>query len=198
MHRRARSERDGRARVRAAAGRVRDARVPDRRDVDVDLDALREGRAHVLRPRAARRHEEEPARCRKAILTPSTKAEKGDHDESVSRDEMLAMGAHRAATTSTRAAEMCARRCSRSARQHAREAGPDPRRHQVRDRAARPTARIVLHRRDPHAGLVALLVRRRLRGALRARRGAARPRQGVRAALARRTRRSGPATARRR
>ena len=43
-HQRARSDGDGRARVRAAAGRVRHARVPDRRDLDVDLDALREGR----------------------------------------------------------------------------------------------------------------------------------------------------------
>ena len=32
-------------------------------------------------------------RLPKAILTPSTKAEKGDHDVSVSRDEILAMGA---------------------------------------------------------------------------------------------------------
>ena len=78
--------------MRAAAGRVRDARVPDRRDVDVDLDALREGRAHVLRPPAARGHAKNQ-RLPKAILTPSTKAEKGDHDESVSREEILAMGA---------------------------------------------------------------------------------------------------------
>ena len=58
---RARSERDDRARVRAAAGRARHARVPDRRHVDVDLEGLRGRRAHVLRPRAARGHEEEPA-----------------------------------------------------------------------------------------------------------------------------------------
>ena len=58
---RARSERDGRARVRAAAGRARDARVPDGRDLDVDLEGLRGRRPHVLRPRAARGHEEEPA-----------------------------------------------------------------------------------------------------------------------------------------
>ena len=42
--RRPRPERDGGARVPAAAGRVRHARVPDRRHLDVDLDALRERR----------------------------------------------------------------------------------------------------------------------------------------------------------
>ena len=42
------------------------------------------------------------------ILTPSTKAEKGDHDKSVSRDEVLAMGALTSAEFD-RAAEMCAR-----------------------------------------------------------------------------------------
>ena len=43
---RARSERDDRARVHAAAGRARDARVPDRRDLDVDLEgATRRARA---------------------------------------------------------------------------------------------------------------------------------------------------------
>ncbi len=44
----------------------------------------------------------------KAILTPSTKAEKGGHDRSVSRDEILAMGVLGAAEFD-RAAEMCAR-----------------------------------------------------------------------------------------
>jgi phosphoribosylaminoimidazole-succinocarboxamide synthase len=42
------------------------------------------------------------------ILTPSTKAEKGGHDQSVSRDEVLAMGALSPAEFD-RAAEMCAR-----------------------------------------------------------------------------------------
>jgi phosphoribosylaminoimidazole-succinocarboxamide synthase len=42
------------------------------------------------------------------ILTPSTKAAKGGHDESVSRDEILKMGALSAADFD-RAAEMCAR-----------------------------------------------------------------------------------------
>ena len=43
---------------------------------------------------------------------------------------------------------------------------PHPGRHQVRDRPP-PRRHALLHRRDPHARLVALLVRRRLRGALR-------------------------------
>jgi phosphoribosylaminoimidazole-succinocarboxamide synthase len=42
------------------------------------------------------------------ILTPSTKAEKGGHDQSVSRDDVLAMGALTPAEFD-RAAEMCAR-----------------------------------------------------------------------------------------
>lgn len=44
----------------------------------------------------------------KAILTPSTKAEKGDHDRSVSRAEILEMGVL-SADDFDRAAEMCAR-----------------------------------------------------------------------------------------
>src|SRR3954469_17449090 len=44
----------------------------------------------------------------KPILTPSTKAEKGDHDKSVSRAEILEMGALSAADFDA-AAEMCAR-----------------------------------------------------------------------------------------
>jgi phosphoribosylaminoimidazole-succinocarboxamide synthase len=44
----------------------------------------------------------------KSLLTPSTKAEKGDHDKSVSRAEILEMGALTAADFDA-AAEMCAR-----------------------------------------------------------------------------------------
>jgi phosphoribosylaminoimidazole-succinocarboxamide synthase len=47
-------------------------------------------------------------RLEKAILTPSTKAEKGDHDRSVSREEILAMGVLKPAEFDE-AAEMCAR-----------------------------------------------------------------------------------------
>jgi len=47
-------------------------------------------------------------RLPKAILTPSTKAEKGFHDESVSRAQILEMGAL-SADDFDRAAEMCAR-----------------------------------------------------------------------------------------
>ena len=66
-------------------------------------------------------------------------------------------------------------------------AGPDPRRHEVRARA-RPRRPDPLHRRDPHARLVALLVRGGLRAEGRARRGAALPRQGIRATPLRRDR----------
>ena len=48
-------------------------------------------RAAFLRARAARRNEEHQ-RLEKAILTPSTKAEQGGHDQSVSREEILASG----------------------------------------------------------------------------------------------------------
>jgi phosphoribosylaminoimidazole-succinocarboxamide synthase len=47
-------------------------------------------------------------RLPKAILTPSTKAEKGEHDRSVSRAEILEMGVL-SADDFDRAAEMCAR-----------------------------------------------------------------------------------------
>ena len=47
-------------------------------------------------------------RLPKAILTPSTKAEKGEHDQSVSRAEILEMGALSPADFDA-AAEMCAR-----------------------------------------------------------------------------------------
>jgi len=47
-------------------------------------------------------------RLEKAILTPSTKAEKGGHDRSVSRQEILALGVLKAAEFDE-AAEMCAR-----------------------------------------------------------------------------------------
>jgi phosphoribosylaminoimidazole-succinocarboxamide synthase len=47
-------------------------------------------------------------RLDRALLTPSTKAEKGGHDESVSREQILALGALSAADFDA-AAEMCAR-----------------------------------------------------------------------------------------
>ena len=61
-------------------------------DLDLDLEGLRGRRADVLRSRAARWACARTSRCRTPILTPSTKAAKGDHDVSVSRDELLAMG----------------------------------------------------------------------------------------------------------
>ena len=58
---------------------------------------------HVL-PDGMKKNQKLP----KALLTPSTKAEKGDHDKSVSRAEILEMGALSAADFDA-AAEMCAR-----------------------------------------------------------------------------------------
>ena len=104
-------------------------------------------------------------RLQKAILTPSTKAEKGDHDRSVSRAEILEMGAADAPPTSTRPAAMCARVFA-FGQQEALRRGlilVDTK-YEI---GRRPDGDAVLHRRDPHAGFVALLVRRRLRGALR-------------------------------
>ena len=78
-----------------------------------------------------------------------------------------------------------ARRCSRPASAHAADARPDPRRHQVRDGARRPTATIVvideIHTPDSSRYWYADDYEARLA----ARRGAALARQGVRAALAR-------------
>ena len=122
-----------RARVRAAAGRARHARLHDRRDLDVDLDAHYEnGRAHLLRPRPPRGHEEEPEAARRPILTPSTKAAKGDHDVSVSRAEILAMGALERRGLRSRRRDVRARVRLRPGRVAAPR--PHPRRHQVRDR----------------------------------------------------------------
>ena len=87
----ARPVRLGGARVHAAAGRVRDARLPHRLDEDLDPDRLRARRAPLLRARAARglrAHEPLPA----PLLTPTTKAPKGEHDELVSREEIIASG----------------------------------------------------------------------------------------------------------
>ena len=78
--------------------------------------------------------------CREPLLTPSTKADKGDHDESVSRDELLAHGRAVDAASSTRRAR-CARALFAAGQARRREARPDPGRHQVRDGPSRPTAR---------------------------------------------------------
>ena len=116
-------------------------------------------------------------RLPEAILTPTTKAEKGEHDENA-----IARGAPPRGTsrrkTSTRPPRL-PRSCSRSAKRAAErglilvdtkyELGKTP---DGQDR---------LHRRDPHARQVALLVRRRLRRSPRSgRRSAALDKEYVR------------------
>ena len=62
--RRPRPERDARRRVPAAAGRDGGARLPHRRHLDLDLEALRGGLAALRGPRAPGRDAEEPAAAR--------------------------------------------------------------------------------------------------------------------------------------
>ena len=112
-HQRPRSRGHGGARMPAAAGRVRHARVPDRRHVDVDLDALLEGRPHVLRPRAARGHAEEPAAAQGDPDAVDQGREGRARRVGVARRDPRA-GRPRRRPTST-APPRCARACSRSA-----------------------------------------------------------------------------------
>jgi phosphoribosylaminoimidazole-succinocarboxamide synthase len=119
----------------------------------------------------------------KPILTPSTKAAKGDHDVSVSREELLAMG-RIDPKVFDQAAEIAAALFA-AGQAHAAKQGlilVDTK-YEMGDRP--DDGKDHRDRRDPHAGFVALLVRGRLRGAARARRGAAVARQGVRPPLAR-------------
>ena len=120
-------------------------------------------------------------RLAEAILTPSTKADKGGHDESVSREEILKRGLLKPEEFDE-AAQMCARLFAFGQAEAAKRGlilvdtkyvdRPAPRRHPV------------LHRRDPHARQLSLLVRRRLPGALRPGGRAPRAGQGVRPAHA--------------
>ena len=84
--------RDDRARVSAAARRVRLARLPHRRHQHLDLDArTRAGErvycGHRL-PDGLRKHERLP----RPLLTPTTKAEHGAHDELTSRESAIERG----------------------------------------------------------------------------------------------------------
>jgi phosphoribosylaminoimidazole-succinocarboxamide synthase len=64
--------------VPAAAGGVRPSRLPDGLDLDL----------HLVRPEGLHRHERLP----EPLLTPTTKAQRGQHDQLTSRDEILASG----------------------------------------------------------------------------------------------------------
>ena len=168
--------------------------VPDRRDLDVDLvGELRSGErkfcGHDL-PDGMKKNQ----RLREGDPHAVDQGGEGRPRRRSSRaDELLAMGLLVGRGLRRAGADVRAR-CSRSARATPRERGlilVDTKYEIGRT----PDGELVLHRRDPHAGFVALLVRRRLRGAAGARRRAARPRQGVRAALAaptRATRGDGP------
>ena len=108
---------------------------------------------------AARRHEEERAAAASA-LTPTTKAEKGGHDENVTRDELAERGLVDAATFD-QLAKMCLQLFA-FGQKRAAERGlilVDTKYELGRT----PDGQDRLHRRDPHARFVALLVRRRLR-----------------------------------
>jgi len=98
------------------------------RDHDVHLVPLLARRASLLRARLARGHAQEP-KAGPSDSYPSTKAEKGGHDQSVSREEVLASGALTAAEFD-RAAELCARVFA-FGQSLASQRGLNPGRHQV-------------------------------------------------------------------
>ena len=144
----ARSGGDGGGRVQAAAGRVRHALLPDRRDQHLDLAALRAGRARASAGTRCPRGCARTSAWQRPLLTPSTKADKGGHDESVSREEILKRGLLSADEFDEAAADV--RPPVRLRPGRGGQARPDPGRHQVRDRPP-PRRHPVLHRRDPHA-----------------------------------------------
>ena len=110
-------------------------------------------------------------RLEKAILTPSTKAEQGGHDQSVSREEILASGMISAKDFDD-AAAMCARVFA-FGQEVAAKRGlilVDTK-YEI---GRRPDGTAVFHRRSAHPRQLALLVRGRLPGPFRSRRGTAR------------------------
>ena len=107
-----------------------------------NLVPLRARRAHLLRPQAPdgmRKNQ----KLEKAILTPSTKAEKGDHDKSSRRARRSWPRARFPPMTSTGGGDVRAGFCLWAGR--GRQARPHFGRHQIRDRA--PSGRhLVFHR----------------------------------------------------
>ena len=89
------------------------------------------------------------------ILTPTTKAPKGEHDVCGSREEILATGKVTAKDFDEAAEHGDG--ALRRGPADVRRARPHPRRHEVRVRARRATGAARRHRRDPHPRLVALL-----------------------------------------
>ena len=170
----------------AAAGRGGRARLHHRRHRHVAVAAVRRRRAHDLRPRLPRRAAQEHAAARRPIVTPTTKAEHGGHDEPLT----LRRGRRaRASSTPTCGSEVQAAALALFARgqEVAATAGlilADTKYEFGVDRRRRAAA----DRRGAHARLVALLGGRHLRGAPGRRRGAGEPRQGGRAPGVRRRR----------
>ena len=78
--------------MQAAAGRDRRARVHHGLDLDEHVDALRRGRSATFCGHALPEGLAKNQRLERPILTPATKAPKGEHDVSASREEILAKG----------------------------------------------------------------------------------------------------------
>ena len=130
-----------------------------------------------------------------AIITPTTKAEHGAHDEPFSPSDVVAQGPGRCRRCGARSATL-RWSCSPSASRSRREAGlilADTK----YEFGLAADRRAAADRRDAHARLVALLGRRHVRGAAGRRRRAREPRQGSRPPRADR-RRATAATAHRR
>ncbi len=153
-----RPERLDREGVQDPARRVRDARLPDGHDLDLDLDRLRPGRATLLRPRAARRSAPPRAPPRPPAHADDESAH-GEHDELTSRAELIARGTLSEALFD--AAQDAGPAPLRRGHAPRREAGPDPRRIRSTSWASTRRASCVRDRRDPHARLVPLLAHRR-------------------------------------
>ena len=110
--------------------------------VDEHLDPLRAGRARLLRPQAPRRAARRTRSSPDPILTPTTKAPKGEHDVSGSREEILATG--KVTREGLRRGGRDRARLFAARADDVRRARAHPRRHQVRARARPGTASVVV------------------------------------------------------
>ena len=68
-------------------------RLPDRLDLDLDLDRLRARRAPLLRAPPARRACAATSRCPSRCSRRPPRRQQGEHDELTSREELIARGA---------------------------------------------------------------------------------------------------------
>ena len=98
-------------------------------------------------------------RLEKPILTPSSKAPKGEHDQSRCRARSSSSTATSPPRTSIAAAEVVMKLFRLRHKSTAERTGPHPRRHEIRVGEGQADGNLCRHRRDPHPGLVALLVR---------------------------------------